>query len=284
MSNNPKIQAILTGPNGLAYQLQQARGATTGREFSKRAGWPPSKISKIELGQQWPSEEDLVEWARVAEVDDARLREWQALLHAAEASRRDLVSQVRAGNRAVQRGINRMIEETKQFRFFETTFIPRFLQTPEYTRAVLTESHDRLGGADDIDQATAERQASVRYLYDPQRRFEFLLTEQVLRMWPAGLSIDSHRAQLDRLLRATRLTNVRLGVVPLDRPVRWLPQNSFVLFDDVGFYETWTQEPAITLDDDVARHRRVLDVLWESAVEGDAAEDLIARIRTSYEN
>jgi Domain of unknown function (DUF5753) len=62
-------------------------------------------------------------------------------------------------------------------------------------------------------------------------QFELLLAEPVLRWLPCPTEVI--RAQLDRLQTVIGLPNARLGVVPLGGQLDTMPQNSFVLYDDV---------------------------------------------------
>lgn len=276
MSSTPRPRQRLIEPGGLASQLREARGAMSATDLAGRANWPISKISKIEHGKQLPSDEDLQAWAEHTGTSQTTLHEWQSLLAAALADRHDFAVRTRAGQRAVQREYNQIIAEAGSLRLFEPTFIPRFLQLPEYTRAVLTESRARFGGLDDIDAAVNERQASLRYLSDPDRTFEFILTEATLGWRFSALPRDVHRAQLEHLLEiADGAPQLRLGIIPLFRPITWAPQNSFQLIGEIGFMEHWLGEIQFLLAEDIDRLDRVMDKLWESAREGDPARQII---------
>lgn len=282
MSSNPKLQSLLTRPGGLADRLRKARAGAglTGRELAARTGWPPSKISKIEKGQQLPDDIDLDQWAEHTGIDDDEKAEWTYLRAKAGTMRKDITARARAGHSAIQRGYTELIARSRHVRFYEISFVPAPLQTEEYARAVLTESAERHGSDPaEIDKSVAARLGAVPYLYDPDHAFEFVLLEQVLRLRPAALPVDVLRGQLDRLLRVLQLPNVRLGIIPLDKPISWWPQNSFQLFDDIGMYETWHDEHPLTLPDQVSKHDRVLAKMWEAAAEGDEARKIIERAR-----
>jgi transcriptional regulator with XRE-family HTH domain len=278
MSNPPRPRQRLIEPGGLAQQLRTARGDLLAKDMADRAGWQISKISKIEHGKQLPSEDDLDTWARITGAGDVALHEWRSLLTAATEDRRSYASQTRAGQRLLQRRYNEIIAEATTFRLFEPDFIPRFLQTPDYTRAVLTESRERHGGADDIEASTAERQASLAYLFDPARSFEIIVTEATLGWCFAALPRDAHRAQLVRLLDAVDgPAQLRFGIIPLFQPIGWTPQNTFQILGEIGFMEHWIGELQFLLAEDIDRLNRVMDKLWESAREGDQAREIIRR-------
>lgn len=270
---NPQVHNYLTRNDGLATRLRKARGDTPAKELATAAGWLPSKVSKIEAGKQLPSPDDLKAWAQHTGVDDILLGQWQAMLVEAQAFRSDFEMRMRDGQKAVQREYNDLIATATVFRFFEMTYVPRFLQIPEYTKIVLKEQHKLHGGIDDVDAAVDERQESVGYLYDSKRQFEFIIDEALLlrqRVEPAVM-----RQQLDRLQSVIGLRNVRLGIMPLGEPIGIFPQNSFELYGDVGYVETFYGDDPKLLIDVVSKYNRVMDLLWESAVDGDKARRII---------
>ncbi len=77
-------------------------------------------------------------------------------------------------------------------RNFQPTVIPGLLQTAEYTRSVLA-----LGKTTDRAAALAARLERQQVLHEPGRRFEFVISEQVLRWAPGPLA---QAGQIDRLL------------------------------------------------------------------------------------
>jgi transcriptional regulator with XRE-family HTH domain len=276
MSGPPRYQQDPTEPSGLPARLRAARGRRMAKQMAAELGWPNAKISKIEHGKQLPSEQDLRDWADFTEVGAVDLHDWLVLLEAAEAARHDYAAQTRQGQRALQRRYNDIIAATTTFRLFETTFFPRFLQLPAYTKAVLTESRERHGGTDDVDAAVADRQASLTHLYDERRSFELLMSEPVLGWRPHALSRQVHLAQLHHVRGMLGFRpNVRIGIVPLFRPVVWAPQNGFQLLGDLGFMEHWIGEQQFILTDEIDRLNHIMDRLWESACEEDEARVLI---------
>jgi transcriptional regulator with XRE-family HTH domain len=270
---NPQVHDYLTRNDGLATRLRKARGDMPAKDLAAAAGWLPSKVSKIEAGKQLPSADDLGKWAQHTGVDNALLGQWQAMLVEAQTFRNDFEIRMRDGQKAVQREYNELIAATTTFRFFEMTYVPRFLQIPEYTKVVLTEQHKLHGGIEDVDAAVDERQESVGYLYDSRRSFDFIVDEAVLRR--RRVQPDVMRQQLDRLQSAIGLRNVRIGIIPLDEQIDIFPQNSFELYGDVGYVETFYGDDPKLLIDVVSKYNRVMDLLWESAVEGDKARRLI---------
>ena len=279
--STPSVKDLLTRDEGLATRLRRAREPMLAKELASRAGWPQSKVSKIEAGRQLPSHDDLDVWASITDAPANALGQWHAMLTEAQQARRDWARLVREGQAGVQNEYNRIITNCTQYQFLETTFIPRFFQVPGYTRAVLAESHERLGGTQDIEEAVAARQASTGLLYDTNRTFQLLVTEPVLRWRPRALAPTIMRQQLDRLLNVDGLQNVQFGVLPLDQPVRYFPQNAVELYGDVGFVEEWFTERRL-LADEVEQYRGLMDELWQDALTGEHARQLILKVLSNY--
>jgi len=275
-NNTPLIRQHLLAPDGLATLLRVARGDLLAKDLAERTGWQISKISKIEHGKQLPSMEDLDAWAEHTGASVAESHRWKVLLAEADAARRDYATQTRAGTRALQRRFNDIIAGAKQIRIYEPTFVPRFLQLPDYTRAVLVESLERHGGTNDIDQAIAERRLSLAALDDSEKQVEMLIAEPVLGWCFNALPRAVHLAQLHHLRgQIEARPNVRIGIIPLFRPISWLPQNGFQLFDRLGFAETWIADLEYILEQDIEKLSRVMDQLWGSACEGDEARAIL---------
>lgn len=107
-----------------------------------------------------------------------------------------------------------------------------------------------------------------QWLYDPGKRFEFLVAEPVLRWRTCPAEVM--RGQLDRLHGVIGLSNVRFGVLPMDAPISTTPQNAFQVYDDTVFVETFVGE-SVHQGDDAATYTRILARLWDDAVEGEQA-------------
>jgi hypothetical protein len=66
------------------------------------------------------------------------------------------------------------------------------------------------------------------------------------------------------------------GVLPFHGPLTVIPQNSFEMYEDIAVVETSIGE-TIHPEADAASHARIIDRLWQDAVEGDDARRLIGR-------
>lgn len=266
------------GNQQLAERLKKARTdkGLTQTELAAHADWGDSgktKVSKIESGRQLPSEADIDQWATATGLSGRLVKQLKAMLVEAEQLRTSYRKRMVKGQAPVQQEYTDLAETTTSFRFFETFVLPRYIQVPEYALAVLSE-FKRHASINDVEEAVNVRLSSIRFLYDPAKRFEFLINEPVIRS--RRFPPEVMRPQLDRLLSVIGLRNVRFGIYPqISAPTRRLPVSSFELFDDIGFIETALGDGPKLLADDVERLDQDLAEFWADAFEGDDARALI---------
>jgi transcriptional regulator with XRE-family HTH domain len=274
------LEEWLTQPEGLATRLRalRARAGLSGKALAAATGWDQSRVSRIEKGKQVPKPPVVEAWARACGADDAEVRELLGLQTEARVAHATFSDRMKRGQAEVQHSYTELAASAHLIRHFEMAFIPGPLQIPDYARRILTEMiplHNL--EIDDVDAAVQERMARGQMLYDPAKRWEFLLAEPVLRWLLPSPAVML--AQLDRLQSVIGLERIRFGIVPMGTELETTPQNTVELYytDDetiavtetfIG--ETWHRE------DEAAKYARALDMLWKDAVEGDAARELIA--------
>jgi transcriptional regulator with XRE-family HTH domain len=216
----------------------------TGRQLAEELGWHPSKVSKIESGRQTASESDVTAWAHICGAD-GELSDLLAGLRAIDDQYIEFRRLFRSGQHAKQVEIGRLESEVDIVRNFESTFVPGLLQTPSYARTRLAEGLDVLGAQDDLDEALAARLRRQQTLYRSDRRHHFVITEAVLRYRVCPPEVLAE--QLDRLVAATMLGTLRLGVIPFDQPLPVAPVHGFHLYgDQIVFVEYLTGELKVT--------------------------------------
>jgi hypothetical protein len=82
----------------------------------------------------------------------------------------------------VQLSYNEIIAKSTLIRFFETAWVPGVVQTAGCARCVFTEMIDLHDLAtEDVDAAVTTRLHRQQLLYDPAKKWEFLLAEPVPR-------------------------------------------------------------------------------------------------------
>ena len=273
---DPIVTDWLTRPGGLAPRLRALRtdAGLIGTDLADRAGWNQSKVSRIETGKQLPSDADIRTWATLSGAAELVAAELLELLGDAQALHLDWKRRTRQGQAAVQASYNELVQGSKVIRHFETAVVPGLLQTAEYARCIAVEAASIHGTDDDPDQVVAMKLQRQQVLYDSTKQFEFLLAEPVLRWLPCPPNVM--RAQLDRLQTLIGVPNVRLGIIPLGVQLDTVPQNNFVLYDDVAKVETFVGESSRRGEPAMA-YATIMDRLWAAAVEGDPARQLIIR-------
>jgi hypothetical protein len=91
-------------------------------------------------------------------------------------------------------------------------------------------------------------------------------------------------AQLDRLTSLIGMPSIRFGLLPLDRPMPYMPMHGFWLLDDVALVENITAEIRVEDADEVAIFHKVTDRLWKIAVERDEARAVLMRVAQRITN
>lgn len=269
-----------TGRAAFGDRLRVLRVDTglSGKELAERLGWAPSKVSKLELGRQ------------VATGTDVRA--WTAAVGASDRVRDDLLDDLRslqveyatwrrqfrtAGFARRQRVALPLDASVSLIRAFETGVVPGLLQTPQYARDLYARLAAFLGHASDVEDAVRARIRRQEVLYEPGRRFRFLVTEAALltRVCPPAVL----RAQLDRLAVITELDTVDLAVLGLDTPLPHPVWHGFWIYDDgLVLVETPTAELSLRDADDIETYRRLFESLWDVATHGTDASTLLRRL------
>ncbi|MFI5985739.1 Scr1 family TA system antitoxin-like transcriptional regulator [Streptomyces sp. NPDC051555] len=227
-------------------QIGESRAdlAQTLRMLRKRAGWTQTrlaqrcnmsqtKVSNIESGKLTPVLTDVELILRALDAPVSVVAEVVALARLANTEWRDVWSSRRRGLDKRQNELAGFEKAATEFRYFLPTMITGLLATPEYVRASIA---DVPGDQSKTVAKKLERQA---VLYDDSKKFTFILTEQAVR-WPL-VPPDALAVQMDRLASLTRLSNVRIGVIPIGPSVMPGLLNVFTIYDDrIATVETST--------------------------------------------
>lgn len=265
----------LTQSEGLATRLRLLRikADLSGKALADITGWQPSKISRLENGRQIPKAEDVKKWAEACGADERVTQELVELLGEVHARPFDWRRRTRRGLTVIQNHYRELTEKSLLIRSFQIVYMPGVLQVSEYAEAVLREFHSLVEVEDDdIADAVVERMQRQQLLYDSTRRFEFLITEPVLRFLICPPTVM--HAQLDRLQTVIDMPNVRFGIIPLGTRLATTPQNSFQIYDDLVIVDSFVGE-TLYEGDQATAYSAVMDRLWKDGVEGSDARQLI---------
>lgn len=271
----------LRRPGGLAerlYSLRKTAGIPAG-ELAKQLGWPNSKVSKLQNGQQMPTVEDITAWAEACGHPEA-VAELLDMLQQAESVHWQWRHRLRRGHASIQQDLDREIRQARRVRVVEVSVVPGLLQTPEYARQIFAMSAWlNESSPDEIEPAVAARVRLQEMLYDPAHEFEFILTEGVLRRRVGSPQVMA--AQLDRLITLSGLPNITLAVVPDDAELSVVPGECFMVLDGRAVLETWASEDR--LDPDESRvYERIADGLVDGAATGADAQQMISAVAATW--
>jgi len=247
-----------------------------GKELATRLGWPGSKVSRIELGKQTASKDDVLAWARAVGKAEAagELTARVTALETHYVSHRRMLAQGHAG---LQRAWAAQEQATTHLRVFEMALAPSLLQTADYARHVFSAMAALKNLPDDIDTAIAARLERQRVLYDPAKRFHFVITTGALRARTCPAEVM--RGQLDRLMVATTMERVRLGIIPDHAQLLVPPMHGFWILDDrLVQAEVLAADLNLTDESEVRLHIKAFDRLASTAVHGSAARTILTQL------
>lgn len=272
------MTSVQQARQALGLRLREIRrnAGMTGRQLAELLAWPPSKVSKVETGRQTPSDDDIHAWTRATGAENAA-EELLASLHTLELQHAEWRRQLRAGLNHHQAELADLDTKMKVFRAFESTFIPGLLQTAEYARARFAQSVRVHKVRNDLDEAVRARIQRQEILYRRDKRFHFVLTEAVL--WYRLCPVDVMLAQLDRLVALSALRNVKLGIIPFERPYMVAPAHGFTLRDhDLVMVETFSAELNLAQPHEIELYASIFEQLAAAASYNSAARAVITHV------
>jgi transcriptional regulator with XRE-family HTH domain len=274
---------LLSRRRRLGGELRRHReqAGVSGRQLAERIGISQSKVSRIETGSAIPTIPQVTAWAEAVGASGSTTDALMVLIDAAytevhpwSAAMQDQIH--------LQDDIQELENRTGVKRVYEPSLVPGLLQTAEYVRRVFT-MFEPAYAESDVPAVVAGRLDRQVALFDPARRFEFLITEAALRwrIGPSGLL----RSQLDRIASVSTLENVSIGLIPQAALALTHVPHGFVIFEPAGdeddalvMVETVHANLTVSGASQVALYRRQWSLLGQMAVYGAAARDLLARV------
>ena len=263
----------------LGARLRQLRkdANLTGEQLAGHFGWQQSKVSRIETGRQTASEADITAWAQAVGAPSAVVGELLARLQTVQVEYATWRRQHRAGVLARQHDLLDLETQVIFIRAFDPVVIPGLLQTAEYARWRLAEGPELYESPDDVAAAVRVRMQRQEILYNPAKRFRFVVTEATLRY--RLCPVETLRGQLDRLIAVSSLGNVEFGVIPFVARVPLAPMHGFWIFDDqLVTVETFGAELMLRERAEIELYTKVFDTLQETALHGEQARAVLTRI------
>lgn len=264
----------------LGARLRELReqAGLDGKQFSEHTGMKRPKVTKLELGQQTPTDEDLETYLDGLQVPADVANALRADLAALAEEYTTWKKRLKAGHRAVQEEAITREANAAVIRAVDVGIVPGFLQTPDYARHALTAVSTLHGTKPDIEEGVRARMRRQAVLYEGGKRLELLV----------GYSAFDHpicppdvmAGQIHRLLATIGTPGVRFGVI---RPYVQLPYpltHGFWIVDDLVMIEELHGEVTVYDPDQVAKYNRLTDMLWtpEITAEGDEASALLFEV------
>ncbi|MFF3611164.1 helix-turn-helix transcriptional regulator [Streptomyces sp. NPDC002580] len=170
-------------------------------------------------------------------------------------------------------------------RSYEPHFVPGLLQTEDYARGVLKAGAIGQTRPEDIERHVAlrmQRQALLTRADAP--RIWAVMDETALRRAIGGPEVM--RAQIDKLLQATKLPNVTLQVIPFASGPHPGTYGPFVLFrfampelPDMVYSEYLTGAVYLDARSEVATHLEVMDRMAAQAATAHRTKEILRDLR-----
>jgi transcriptional regulator with XRE-family HTH domain len=273
-----RYQAL--GEFGARLRRLREDSGLNGKQLAAALSWPHSKVSKIELGRQRPTADEVVAWVAATGAEDHAEDQLADLLIDLRSSRVESAPwrrQLRGGHAPRQRASARLEASAQVIRAFEPAVIPGLLQTADYARQFMTK-HAELHQIDSvIEEGVRARMQRQQILYEPDKELRFLVTEATLRYRPCTPS--TLRGQLDRLLAVSGLDTVELAILPFTNELPMTTSHGFWIFDDrLVLVETLSSEISLRDQEDVQLYVRHFERLWQVAATGTEARALLTRV------
>lgn len=279
--NQPLLGQQAVQALGIRLRDLRRDAGLTGRQLAAACGWVPSKVSKLELGKQVPSEDDIRDWCLACRFP-SEIADLVEAVRSIDAQYMDWRRSLKTGTKRRQRANIDAYEKTSLIRAWEPTVVPGLLQTASYARGILTTVVDFHGIPDDVEEGVKARLDAQRALDHPRRRCLFLLGEAALHTAVGGPATMVE--QLRRLLESSRAARISLGVVPLAAPYTVPRNNAFTIYDNrTVTVATYTAELTLRQRHEVAVYEKAFDRLLALAVRGESARELITKAITDLE-
>ncbi|MDQ2589131.1 helix-turn-helix domain-containing protein [Saccharothrix yanglingensis] len=221
--------SVSTGRARLAAELRRLRGLSgvSGRELGRRINMSQSKVSRIEAGTVLPSLPEVAAWGAALEASIDTRERLDALTRIAHREARHWPALLQDRDH-LQDEIHALETMAVRVRTYQHSVVPGLLQTADYARRVFSLFQVPYSD-EDRSAAIAARLRRQQLVFEPERRFDFLITEAALR-WRPGPS-RLLLAQLDRLVSISTLDNVSLGLIPLGAEASTTLSHGFVIYE-----------------------------------------------------
>lgn len=253
----------------------------TAEQVAERLLVSPSKVSRLENGHRGASARDIRDLCNLYGVDDD---ERQRLLELARQGKQRAWWQPLGLPYSDYVGLE---EAATSISDYGLGILPGLLQTPDYARAVVQAAVPKWV-PEVVDQRVEGRMARQHVLVrEDAPHFEAVVDESVLHRVVGSPAIM--RAQLERLLELSELTNIALRVIPYDAGALPAGNNKFIILSfaepnvsDVVFIEGLTGDLYLDEARDVEVYNTTFRTLAQLAADPDATRHIITSMIPTY--
>ncbi|PWI07986.1 transcriptional regulator [Streptomyces sp. NWU339] len=280
MQHGPAVRRRKLGAE--LRSLRASAGLTSG-EAARLVGWHQSKVSRIETGTSGVKPADVRLLLDAYGLADRQLRELLLVLAGSDDSggRHHWWHAYRGVLPPTYRDFISLESQASAMRTLETTVVPGLLQTPEYARAV-TEAALEGASKERLDTLVEVRLARQDVLRtEPPLELAAVLDEAVLRREVGGPGVMTR--QLNRLVEAARLPQVRLQILPFTAGAHIGVTGPFVIFSfsrtsdlDVVVLDHLTSSLYLERKEDLRVYSEAFNVLSIHALSPEDSLDFIA--------
>ncbi|WP_280230121.1 helix-turn-helix domain-containing protein [Nocardia cyriacigeorgica] len=270
----PTVLRIALG--GQLRKLRESKGITREAAGDAIRG-SHAKISRLELGRTGFKERDIRDLLTLYGVHDPEEREsfLELARKANEPGWWHRYSDLLPSWFGTYLGLE---QAATKIRTYEAHLVPGLLQTPEYTRAVVT-----LGYEDaDTDRRVAVRQRRQEILHRSDPPFVWAVIDEAALHRPVG-GADVHRAQMHHLVELAQLPNVTIQVVPYSAGEHAAAGSSFSILrfaepelPDIVYLEHLTSALYLDRREDLALYLSVMDRLSVQAARPERSIEIIS--------
>ncbi|MGW7406499.1 helix-turn-helix domain-containing protein [Streptomyces sp. NPDC054833] len=284
MQNGPAVRRRKLGAELRA--LRTGASLTSG-EAARLVGWHQSKVSRIETGASGVKPADVRLLLDAYGVVDGQLRELLMVLAGSDdvGGRHHWWHAYRGVLPPAYRDFISLESQARGMRTLETSVVPGLLQTPEYARAVTRAAVSGFDDAEErLDALVKVRLARQDVLRSqPPLELRAVLDEAVLRREVGGPDVMAR--QLERLVEAARLPQVRLQVLPFAAGAHIGITGPFVIFSfpstsdlDVVVLDHLTSSLYLERKEDLQAYSEAFNTLRIHALSPEESLDYIAGI------
>lgn len=253
----------------------------TAEQVAERLLVSPSKVSRLENGHRGASARDIRDLCNLYGVDDD---ERQRLLELARQGKQRAWWQPLGLPYSDYVGLE---EAATSISDYGLGILPGLLQTPDYARAVVQAAVPKWV-PEVVDQRVEGRMARQHVLVrEDAPHFEAVVDESVLHRVVGSPAIM--RAQLERLMELSELTNIALRVIPYDAGALPAGNNKFIILSfaepnvsDVVFIEGLTGDLYLDEARDVEVYNTTFRTLAQLAADPDATRHIITSMIPTY--